>query len=883
MFENVNRNKRVYFFGDGKADGDASLHDLLGGKGAGLSEMTRLGVPVPPGFTIVTEECLSYLKSARVLSQDLKEEILENLKKVESLLSGKFGDNTNPVLLSVRSGASVSMPGMMETVLNLGLNDETVLGLAEISKNPRFAYDSYRRFLQMFGNVVMGVSAGVFEDLISYKKRILNIKKDTDFETSHLEDLIILFKAEIKKNAGEFPQDVYEQLWMALASVFDSWNGQKAISYRRIHKISDDLGTAVTVQAMVFGNMGEDSATGVAFTRNPSTGEKKLCGEFLLNAQGEDVVAGIRTPLPLTMLEEVLPGAFSQLVEVQSKLEKHYRDMQDIEFTIQKNLLYLLQTRTAKRTAQAAVKIAVDMVGEGLIDRKTAVLRVNPSQMNQLLHPRMDPAASKVLLTKGLAASPGAVSGKIALTPEKAVALSQNHEKCILVRKETSPEDIHGMNAALGILTSLGGITSHAAVVARSMGKACIVGCATLNIEEFQWVVHLGETTLHEEDTITIDGSSGEVYLGAVPTVEAEVGETFRIFMSWADTFRKMKVRANADTPLDAKKALDFGAEGIGLCRTEHMFFDENRIRAVRQMILSNTRKERELALHKILPYQKEDFLGIFKIMNGLPVTVRLLDPPLHEFLPKEREGIEKVACDLNVSIEDILKRVEALHEFNPMLGHRGCRLGISYPEIYEVQVKAIMEAVCELKKNGIDVRPEIMIPLVSDVKEYEIIEKDIRKMCNEIIERYGIHVHYLVGTMIELPRAALTASRIAQKADFFSFGTNDLTQTTLGLSRDDASSFLSEYVEKNIYKEDPFTSLDIEGVGRLIKISAKEGRTANSSLKVGICGEHGGDPKSINFFYENNFDYVSCSPYRVPVARLAAAHAALIQGSCNE
>ena len=883
-------NKKVYFFAHSKADGDASLHNLLGGKGAGLSEMTRLGIPVPPGFTIITQECLSYLERNQTLSPDLKEEVLGNLKKIETCMGKKFGDSQNPLLVSVRSGAAVSMPGMMETILNLGLNDETVLGLAEASQNPRFAYDSYRRFLQMFGNVVMGVSSEVFEELISHRKRLRHIQKDTELSAGDLKELSSLFKLEIKKNTHrEFPQNVYEQLWQAIMAVFNSWNLHKAVSYRKIHKISDDLGTAVTVQTMVFGNMGEDSATGVTFTRNPSTGEKRLCGEFLLNAQGEDVVAGIRTPLPLTIadklefnqksLEETLPESFTELVHVQEKLEKHYRDMQDIEFTIEKKKLYLLQTRTAKRTAEAAIKVAVDMVQEGLIDRKTAVLRVTPSQMNQLLHPRIDPLAHKILLARGLAASPGAVSGKIVLNPDQAMELAQNGEKCILVRKETSPEDIHGMNAALGILTAMGGMTSHAAVVARGMGKACVVGCSALSIEEETRTIKIGDRVLEEGEIITMDGSIGEIYLGLVPTIEAEVGHTFQTFMSWADAFRKMKVRANADTPLDAKKALDFGAEGIGLCRTEHMFFDENRIRVVRQMILSNSRQEREAALVKILPYQKEDFLGIFRIMNGLPVTVRLLDPPLHEFLPKEREGLEKVALDLNISVENVLKRVEALHEFNPMLGHRGCRLGISYPEIYAIQTQAIMEALCELKKNNIDVKPEIMIPLISDVKEYEIIEKDIRKICNEIIETYGVEVHYLVGTMIELPRAALTASLIAQKADFFSFGTNDLTQTTLGLSRDDAASFLSEYVEKNIYKEDPFVSLDIDGVGRLIQISVKEGRTANASLKVGVCGEHGGDPKSVTFFYENNFDYVSCSPYRVPVARLAAAHAALNKG----
>ena len=880
--------KNVYFFGSGKARGNATMKTLLGGKGANLAEMTNLGIPVPPGFTIVTDECKKYYQCSQKLSSELKEEVLENLKKIESVMKLKFGDSTRPLLVSVRSGAPVSMPGMMDTVLNLGLNDETVEGLAALSKNRRFAYDSYRRFIQMYSNVVMGLNSQILENLLHQKKKDLKVHKDTDLSAEDLEELVLIFKEEVLKQVGvTFPQDALAQFWGTISAVFNSWHGQRAVSYRKINKILDDMGTAVTVQAMVFGNLGETSATGVAFTRNPSTGERKFFGEYLVNAQGEDVVAGIRTPAHLCIkdrmgsteksLEELMPHNFKELSDIKEKLEKHYRDMQDLEFTIQEKKLYVLQTRTGKRTADAAVRIAVEMVEEGLIDKKTAVLRVQPHQVNQLLHPRLDPLAPKKMLARGLAASPGAVCGKIVLSPEQAVNSVQRHEKCILVRRETSPEDINGMNAAVGIVTALGGMTSHAAVVARGMGKACIVGCAAVEPHEAEKKVKIENQILSEGDTITIDGSTGEIYLGTVATIEAETGSHFEKLMSWADHFRKMKVRANADTPQDAQRARDFGAEGIGLCRTEHMFFEEDRILAVREMILSKTESERERALEKIRPYQKEDFLGIFKAMQGLPVTVRLLDPPLHEFLPKDEVGIHTLACEVGLSEEEVRKRVLSLHEFNPMLGHRGCRLGISYPEIYDVQVKALVEAVCILKKEGVDVHPEIMIPLVSDVQEFIRIKKRVKKICEDIMKKTDTYVSYTVGTMIELPRAALTAADIAQEADFFSFGTNDLTQTTYGISRDDAASFMFEYVDKKVFAHDPFVSLDQKGVGRLVSLATKEGRAANKKLKIGICGEHGGDPDSVMFFYKEGLDYVSCSPFRVPVARLASAHAYLL------
>ena len=879
--------KKIYSFGGGTAEGCAAMKDLLGGKGANLAEMTHLAIPVPPGFTIITTECKKYYQSSRKLSLELKEEVLEHLRKLESLMGLHFGHDDRPLLVSVRSGAPVSMPGMMDTVLNLGLNDQSVTGLAQLG-HERFAYDSYRRFIQMYANVVMGLNPQILEALLQKKKNDLKLKKDTDLTAQDLKDVVLLFKDEVLKQTGiSFPQDVSTQLWETISAVFDSWNLHRAISYRRIHKIPDDMGTAVTVQAMVFGNFGETSATGVAFTRNPSTGEKRIFGEYLVNAQGEDVVAGIRTPSALSIkdkhiadeksLEELMPESFSELLDVREKLEKHFCDMQDIEFTIQDKKLYLLQTRDGKRTAHAAVRIAVDMAHEGLIDEKTAVLAVHPQQVNQLLHPRIDPLAPKRLLARGLAASPGAVSGKIVLSPEKAVNLAQHGEKCILMRHETSPEDINGMNAAIGIITAVGGLTSHAAVVARGMGKACIVGCGALEIDEATNNIKIESHVLSEGDTITIDGSNGEVYLGVVATIEAEAGTYFQKLMTWADGLRTIKVRTNADTPQDAKRARNFGAEGIGLCRTEHMFFEESRILAVREMILAQSQEEREKALEKIRPFQKEDFLGIFKVMEGLPVTVRLLDPPLHEFLPKDDAGIRSVARDLGLTEEDVRKRVLALHEFNPMLGHRGCRLGISHPEIYDVQVKALIEAVCLLKKDGVDVQPEIMIPLVADVEEFIRIKKRVKRICDDFMKKIDIHVSYTVGTMIELPRAALTAGDIAREADFFSFGTNDLTQTTYGISRDDAAQFMFEYLEKNVFTSDPFASLDQKGVGRLISLAVKEGRSIKPDLKVGVCGEHGGDPDSIMFFCREGLDYVSCSPFRVPIARLACAHAYLL------
>lgn len=855
----------MYFFGNGYAEGSASMTKILGGKGAHLSEMTLLGIPVPPGFTITTNECVHYLNSDKRISQNLKTEVLYNIKKLEKLLNLRFGDRKMPLLFSVRSGAEASMPGMMETVLNLGLNDETVEGLVETSHNERFAYDCYRRFLQMFGSVVLGIEAKLFENLAG--------------TSTSLKQTVQSFKALIREKTGkDFEQDVHQQLWKAIGAVFDSWNLPRAETYRKLNNIPSKLGTACTVQAMVFGNLGENSATGVAFTRNPSTGEKEIFGEFLENAQGEDVVAGLRTPLSLHVMKEKHKACYKKFLSLQSRLEGHYKDMQDIEFTIQNGELFLLQTRTGKRSAQAQIKIAVDMVEEGIIDQKTAVLRVKPEHIDQMLHPRIDPKTKKKKIARGLPASPGAVSGEIVFNPDDALVLKEEGKKCLLVRRETSAEDIHGMNAACGILTTLGGMTSHAAVVARGMGKPCVVGCGELIVDEKKKSLQVGENIYREGDILTIDGSTGDVFEGKVSTIEAESGEEFKTLMAWADHFRSMKVRANADTPQDAYKAREFGAEGIGLCRTEHMFFDEHRILAVREMILSKTQSERKKALEKILPYQKEDFLGIFRAMAPLPVTVRLLDPPLHEFLPHDEKGIKDLAKDLGCEEEEVKRRIASLQEYNPMLGHRGCRLGISYPEIYHVQVQALMEAVCELKKNeGLYVRPEIMIPLISHVKEYEFIEKDIRAICDDILKKNNVSVKYFVGTMIELPRAALTADEIAKKADFFSFGTNDLTQTTFGLSRDDAGSFLFEYVQKNILPENPFISLDKEGVGKLITMATQNGRAANPTLKVGICGEHGGDPASIQFCFENGLDYVSCSPYRVPVARLAAARAALM------
>ena len=881
--------KYVYFFGANKADGTADMRNLLGGKGANLAEMSNLGIPVPPGFTITTEVCTYYYKNNKTYPESLKDEIKENIRKVETITGKKFGDIENPLLFSVRSGARVSMPGMMDTVLNLGLNDNAVQGLAKLAENERFAFDSYRRFIQMYGNVVKGIDSEHLEKPLENLKEQKGVKLDTELTANDLQELVADLKAKYKELTGEeFPQDPEEQLWEAIGAVFRSWDTPRAIKYRELNDIPDDWGTAVNVQSMVFGNLGEDSATGVAFTRDPATGENKFFGEFLVNAQGEDVVAGIRTPNPineasknienkdLPTLEELMPGSYKELVSIYKKLEQHYKDMQDIEFTIEKGKLSMLQTRNGKRTAKAAVKIAVDMVKEGLIDKKEAILRVEPSQLDQLLHPMLDPKAEKVVLTRGLPASPGAASGKIVFNADEAEKAAEKKEKVILVRIETSPEDIHGMNAAEGILTARGGMTSHAAVVARGMGKCCVSGCGALIIDYANETMEINDKIFKKGDFITLDGSTGEVIEGKVPTVQPEFTGEFGEFMQWVDEIRVLGVRTNADTPHDSEVARKFGAEGIGLCRTEHMFFEGDRIVAVREMILSETKEEREKALAKVKPYQKEDFKGIFKAMDGLPVTIRLLDPPLHEFLPKEEKEMETVAKNMNVSVEKIKELSEKLHEFNPMLGHRGCRLGITFPEIYEMQVKAIMEAACESIKEGIKAIPEIMIPLVGTYKELAVLKDITDKAAEEVMENYNIKLDYKVGTMIELPRAALTADEIAEYAEFFSFGTNDLTQTTFGFSRDDAGKFLKEYVEKKLLPKDPFVTIDINGVGQLVEMGVVKGRKTRPDLKVGICGEHGGDPESVNFCHKIGLNYVSCSPYRVPIARLAAAQATI-------
>ncbi len=882
--------KYVYFFGNKKADGNGKMKELLGGKGANLAEMANLGIPVPPGFTISTEVCTYYYKNNNQYPENLENEVKEAIKNVEKITGKKFGSVDNPLLFSVRSGARVSMPGMMDTVLNLGLNDESVKGLAKQADNERFSYDSYRRFIQMYGNVVKGIDSEKLEKPLEKIKEKKGVKLDTELNTEDLKELVEDLKVKYREITGEdFPQDPEKQLWEAIGAVFGSWNNQRAITYRKLNGIPDEWGTAVNVQSMVFGNLGNDSATGVAFTRDPATGEKKFFGEFLVNAQGEDVVAGIRTPNPineaskndenknLPTLEELMPDCYKELVEIYLKLEQHYRDMQDIEFTIEKGHLWMLQTRNGKRTAKAAVKIAVDMVKEGLIDKKEAIMRVEPSQLDQLLHPMLDPKADKKVIARGLPASPGAAAGKIVFSADEAEKLAEKGEKVILVRIETSPEDIHGMNAAEGILTARGGMTSHAAVVARGMGKCCVSGCSALIIDYDKQEMKIGDKIYKKGDFITLDGSTGEVIEGEVPRINPEFSGEFGEFMKWVDEVRVLGVRTNADTPHDSKVARDFGAEGIGLCRTEHMFFEGERIIAVREMILSETKEEREKALSKIKPYQKEDFKGIFKEMNGLPVTIRLLDPPLHEFLPKEEKEMEEVAENMNVSVEKIKELSEKLHEFNPMLGHRGCRLGITFPEIYEMQVRAIMEAACECVQDGIVAIPEIMIPLVGHYKELEILKDMTDRVANEVIDSYNVKIEYKVGTMIELPRAALTADEIAEFAEFFSFGTNDLTQTTFGFSRDDAGKFLKDYVDMKILPKDPFVTLDIDGVGQLVEMGVTKGRSKRADLKVGICGEHGGDPESVHFCHKIGMNYVSCSPYRVPIARLAAAQAAIL------
>ena len=881
--------KYVYAFGNGKADGDGSKKELLGGKGANLAEMTAIGLPVPPGFTLTTEVCKAYYANEKGYPTGLREEVAKALKTLEKQMGKGFGDSQNPLLVSVRSGARASMPGMMDTVLNLGLNDQTIQGVINQSNDPRFAYDSYRRFIQMYANVVKGMNGEAFARILAQKKDDRKVELDTDLTSIDLLQLVGEFKLCYQENLGEvFPEDPMEQLWEAIGAVFGSWMTPRAVTYRKLHGIPSAWGTAVSVQGMVFGNMGDDCATGVAFSRDPSTGENYFYGEYLVNAQGEDVVAGIRTPQPinrvkhedgdLPAMEDVMPESYAQLVEVRNTLEKHYKDMQDIEFTIEKGHLYMLQTRTGKRTAQAAISIAVDMVAEGLITEKEAVLRVDPDQLDQLLHPSLDPAAEKDVIAKGLPASPGAASGQVVFNADEAEEQTRLKKQVILVRIETSPEDIHGMNAAQGILTARGGMTSHAAVVARGMGKCCVSGCSGIKIdyEKQQFITKSGQI-VKRGDSITLDGSVGEVMLGIVPKIQPEVSGTFAKFMAWADKFRRLKVRTNADTPHDAKVARDFGAEGIGLCRTEHMFFEGDRIQAVREMILAGNLAGRQQALAKILPMQKGDFVGLFREMKGLPVTIRLLDPPLHEFLPQTDDDVSELANAAGVRFSEVKSHVEGLHEFNPMLGHRGCRLGITYPEVYDMQVRAIMEAACELVKDeGFTIVPEIMIPLISHVNELKILRANAIKIADEVCASYDIKIDYLIGTMIELPRAALTADAIAREADFFSFGTNDLTQTTYGLSRDDAGNFLPDYIERGVLKKDPFVALDQRGVGELVKIGFERGRSTRPDLKVGICGEHGGEPSSVTFCHDIGLDYVSCSPYRVPIARLAAAHAAL-------
>ncbi len=894
--------KYVYFFGGGKAEGHGGMKELLGGKGAGLAEMTNAGIPVPPGFTITTEACVYYYKNRKKWPEGLEEQIKKYMDRLEKVSGLKFGDPKNPLLVSVRSGARVSMPGMMDTVLNLGLNDKTVKGLAEKTNNERFAYDSYRRFIQMFGNVVMGIKHEKFEEKIRELKEKKGVKNDIDLTSEDLKQLVEHFKDIVKKETGkEFPQNVNKQLKMAINAVFESWNNPRAITYRKINNIPDDWGTAVNIVMMVFGNMGFDSGTGVGFTRNPATGEKELYGEYLLNAQGEDVVAGIRTPHQIKDMAKELPEVYKQLVQIAKKLEQHYRDMQDFEFTIQQGKLYMLQTRTGKRTALAALKIAVDMVKEKLITPEEAVKRVPPESLEQILHPIFDPEKRKEfkVIAKGLPASPGAASGIVVFDPNSAVEKANAGEDVILVRMETSPDDIHGMHAAKGFLTATGGMTSHAAVVGRAMGKPAVVGCGDLQIKEAEKLMKVKDNIIKEGDYISIDGSSGEVILGQVPVVPSEViqvvlgqkkpqeSKTYKYFsqlLKWADKYRRLGVRANADTPKDAEVAFAFGAEGIGLARTEHMFFAKERLPIMQDMIMATSKEEREKFLEKLKPMQKEDFKALFRAMKGHPVTIRLLDPPLHEFLPKREELMVEIAKMETEGappekIEEkkkILARVNELHEFNPMLGLRGCRLGLIFPEITKMQVSAIIEAAIEVQKEGIKVRPEIMVPLTSSIGEMKEAKKLIVETADEIIKKAGIKLNYKVGTMIEIPRAALTADKIAEEAEFFSFGTNDLTQMTFGFSRDDVGRIIDYYVEKGILEADPFQKLDQKGVGQLLKLGTERGRSTRPDLKVGICGEHGGEPSSVKFCHRVGLNYVSCSPYRVPVARLAAAQAAL-------
>ena len=869
--------KYVYFFGGDDSEGDATMRLLLGGKGANLAEMSTLGIPVPPGFTISTEVCKFYYDNGKKYPSGLDQQITENIQKLEDVLDAKFGDTENPMLLSVRSGAAVSMPGMMDTILNLGLNDDAVQGLITKSGNERFSYDAYRRFVQMFGNVVLNVDHDEFEHLLEEKKKDKGVTLDTELEASDLEELVKEFKGKIKQKTGnDFPDEPRRQLDMARDAVFESSGNPRAITYRRINDISEELGrTAVNVQAMVFGNMGGSSGTGVAFSRNPSTGANQFYGEFLMNAQGEDVVAGIRTPLPISELRNINSEAYDELVAIGLKLEKHYRDMQDVEFTIQDGTLYMLQTRNGKRTGQAAVRIAVEMVEEGLIDKETALTRVPANDLDQLLHPSVDPDASVEIIAQGLPASPGAAVGKVVFTALRAEEMAAKGEKVILVRSETSPEDIGGMDAAEGILTARGGMTSHAAVVARGMGKCCVAGCSDLFINEESLEFIAGGNRYTEGDFITLNGSTGDVLKGQVSLIQPELSGQFGILMEWADDVRTLDVRTNADTPEDAKTARGFGAEGIGLCRTEHMFFGTG-IDAVREMILADDTLERKQALAKLLAHQRTDFIGIFEAMAGYPVTIRTLDPPLHEFLPKNASEINELAERINVEARKLSERVEELHEFNPMLGHRGCRLGIVYPEITEMQARAIFEAAVDVSKRGIKVLPEIMIPLVGHINEFSLQREVVVDTAEEVFKETGSRVEYLVGTMIELPRAALTADKIAAEAEFFSYGTNDLTQTTFGMSRDDAVKFLDDYVRNGVLEYDPFQVLDQEGVGSLLQIGCEKGRSVRPELKVGICGEHGGEPNSVKFCYGLDFNYVSCSPFRVPIARLSAAQAVI-------
>lgn len=868
--------KFVYLF----SEGDKDMKNLLGGKGANLAEMTKLGIPVPEGFTVTTEACTQYYEDGEALSDLVKSQIDAALSNVEQITGKKFGCKENPLLLSVRSGSRASMPGMMDTVLNLGLNDETVEGLSILTNNPRFAYDCYRRFIQMFSDVVMGLEKHRFERLIDDTKEAKGIKFDNEMTAEDLKELAAKFKEFYKEELGtEFPQEPKVQLLEAISAVFRSWNNPRAIVYRRLNDIPGDWGTAVNVQRMAFGNMGQTSGTGVAFTRNPSTGENLIYGEYLMDAQGEDVVAGIRTPNPISQLEKDNPNVYKEFLEIAKKLENHYKDMQDMEFTIEQGKLYFLQTRNGKRTAQAALKIAVDLVEEGLVSKEEAVLKVDPKQLDALLHPNFDEAElnkSKVI-GKGLPASPGAACGKVVFTAEDAKAWKEKGEKVVLVRLETTPEDIEGMVAAEGILTVRGGMTSHAAVVARGMGTCCVSGCGDIKINENAKRFELNGKTFVEGEYISLNGSTGNIYGGAIKTVEPDISGDFGTFMSWADEIRTLKVRTNADNPRDTKQAVKFGAEGIGLCRTEHMFFEEDRIPAVREMIVAKSEEQRRKALNKLLPFQKADFIGIYESLQDKPATIRLLDPPLHEFLPHADEDIKSLAEEMNITFEELKETVESLQEFNPMMGHRGCRLAVSYPEIAEMQARAIIEAAIEVtKKHGYNIVPEIMIPLVGEKKELAYVKEIITRTADEIIAKEGVDLKYIVGTMIEIPRAALVADEIAKEAEFFSFGTNDLTQMTFGFSRDDAGKFLQHYYDKKIYESDPFARLDQNGVGKLVEMAAKLGRTARPNIKLGICGEHGGDPSSVEFFHNVGLDYVSCSPFRVPIARLAAAQAEL-------